>query len=91
MNNLMVIDGIEVRRDVHGRYCLNDLHRAAGGEQKYRPKYWLDNKQTRDLIEQLFTEGGIPPSEQNQSVSFFQGGSDTRSWVRAPVNTVRGG
>ncbi|EAA9355106.1 KilA-N domain-containing protein, partial [Salmonella enterica subsp. enterica serovar Weltevreden] len=53
MNNLMVIDGIEVRRDVHGRYCLNDLHRAAGGEQKYRPKYWLDNKQTRELIEQL--------------------------------------
>ncbi|MBJ4348410.1 KilA-N domain-containing protein, partial [Salmonella enterica subsp. enterica serovar Typhimurium] len=38
MNNLMVIDGIEVRRDVHGRYCLKDLHRAAGGEQKYRPK-----------------------------------------------------
>lgn len=91
MNNLMVIDGIEVRRDVHGRYCLNDLHRAAGGEQKYRPKYWLDNKQTRDLIEQLFTEGGIPPSEQNQSVSFFQGGSDTRSLGIAPVNTVRGG
>ncbi len=91
MNNLMVIDGIEVRRDVHGRYCLNDLHRAAGGEQKYRPKYWLDNKQTRELIEQLFTEGGIPPSEQNQSVSFFQGGSDTRSLARAPVNTVRGG
>ncbi|ECD7011864.1 KilA-N domain-containing protein, partial [Salmonella enterica subsp. enterica serovar Cotham] len=24
MNNLMVIDGIEVRRDAHGRYCLND-------------------------------------------------------------------
>lgn len=91
MNNLMVIDGIEVRRDVHGRYCLNDLHRAAGGDQKYRPKYWLDNKQTRELIEQLFTEGGIPSSEQNQSVSFFQGGSDTRSLVRAPVNTVRGG
>ncbi|ECD1994982.1 KilA-N domain-containing protein [Salmonella enterica subsp. enterica serovar Weltevreden] len=91
MNNLMVIDGIEVRRDVHGRYCLNDLHRAAGGEQKYRPKYWLDNKQTSELVEQLFTEGGIPPSEQNQSVSFFQSGSDTRSLVRAPVNTVRGG
>ncbi|WP_149796273.1 KilA-N domain-containing protein, partial [Salmonella enterica] len=91
MNNLMVIDGIEVRRDVHGRYCLNDLHRAAGGEQKYRPKYWLDNKQTRELIEQLFTEGGIPSSEQNQSVRFFQGGSDTRSLVRAPVNTIRGG
>lgn len=30
MNNLMVIDGIEVRRDAYGRYSLNDLHRAAG-------------------------------------------------------------
>ncbi|EOA3161842.1 KilA-N domain-containing protein, partial [Escherichia coli] len=29
MNNLMVIDGIEVRRDAYGRYSLNDLHRAA--------------------------------------------------------------
>ena len=27
MNNLMVIDGIEVRRDAYGRYSLNDLHR----------------------------------------------------------------
>ena len=36
MNNLMVIDGIEVRRDAYGRYSLNDLHRAAGGEQKNR-------------------------------------------------------
>ncbi len=29
MNDLMVIDGIEVRRDAYGRYSLNDLHRAA--------------------------------------------------------------
>lgn len=55
MNNLMVIDGIEVRRDAYGRYSLNDLHRAAG-ENKNRPKYWLSNKQTCELIEQLFTE-----------------------------------
>lgn len=34
MNNLMVIDGIEVRRDVYGRYSLNDLHRAAGENKK---------------------------------------------------------
>ncbi len=57
MNNLMVIDGIEVRRDAYGRYSLNDLHRAAGGEQKKRPKYWLSNKQTCELIEQLPSEG----------------------------------
>lgn len=69
MNNLMVIDGIEVRRDAYGRYSLNDLHRAAGENKNRRPKYWLSNKQTCELIEQLFTEGGIPPLEQNQPVS----------------------
>jgi hypothetical protein len=29
MNQLFVIDGVSVRRDFDGRYCLNDLHRAA--------------------------------------------------------------
>ena len=29
MNALIEIDGVHVRTDVHGRYCLNDLHRAA--------------------------------------------------------------
>ncbi|MCV9122629.1 KilA-N domain-containing protein, partial [Escherichia coli] len=37
MNNLMVIDGIEVRRDAYGRYSLNDLHRAAGSLDKHKP------------------------------------------------------
>jgi hypothetical protein len=30
MSQLLVIDGVSVRRDLDGRYCLNDLHRAAG-------------------------------------------------------------
>ncbi|MCM5286132.1 KilA-N domain-containing protein, partial [Escherichia coli] len=81
MNNLMVIDGIEVRRDAYGRYSLNDLHRAAGGEQKKRPKYWLSNKQTCELIEQLFTEGGIPPLEKNQPVSVINGGNNQGTYV----------
>ena len=38
MNNLMVIDGIEVRRDAYGRYSLNDLHRAAGSLQMPEPR-----------------------------------------------------
>lgn len=32
MSNLIIVDGINVRRDMAGRYCLNDLHRAAGGK-----------------------------------------------------------
>ncbi|MCN8274097.1 KilA-N domain-containing protein, partial [Escherichia coli] len=53
MNNLMVIDGIEVRRDAYGRYSLNDLHRAAGSLDKHKPAFWLRNEQTEHLISEL--------------------------------------
>ncbi|EKQ0248756.1 TPA: KilA-N domain-containing protein, partial [Escherichia coli] len=53
MNNLMVIDGIEVRRDAYGRYSLNDLHRAAGSLDKHKPAFWLRNEQTERLISEL--------------------------------------
>ncbi|MBV5311620.1 KilA-N domain-containing protein, partial [Chromatium okenii] len=47
------ISGINIFQDADGRYCLNDLHKAAGGEQRHRPKYWLENQQTIDLIAEL--------------------------------------
>ncbi|EHI2277848.1 KilA-N domain-containing protein [Salmonella enterica] len=53
MNNLMIIDGIEVRRDVHGRYCLNDLHRAAGGEDRHKPSNFLRMDSTRELCMEI--------------------------------------
>ncbi|EDW4704506.1 KilA-N domain-containing protein [Salmonella enterica subsp. enterica] len=53
MNNLMVIDGIEVRRDVHGRYCLNDLHRAAGGEDRHKPSNFMRMDSTRELCAEI--------------------------------------
>ncbi|MDJ7444982.1 KilA-N domain-containing protein, partial [Salmonella enterica] len=81
MNSLMVIDGIEVRRDVQGRYCLNDLHRAAGGEQKHRPKYWMDIGQTKELIDQILTEGDISPLEQNQPVNVIYGGNNQGTYA----------
>ncbi|EAS0615529.1 KilA-N domain-containing protein [Salmonella enterica] len=80
MNSLMVIDGIEVRRDIQGRYCLNDLHRAAGGEQKHRPKYWLALQQTQEVVQYL-TEGGFSPLEQNQPVSVIYGGNNQGTYV----------
>ncbi|HCL0948614.1 TPA: KilA-N domain-containing protein [Salmonella enterica subsp. enterica serovar Muenchen] len=53
MNSLMVIDGIEVRRDVHGRYCLNDLHRAAGGEDRHKPSNFMRMDSTRELCAEI--------------------------------------
>lgn len=41
-------------------YCLTDLYRASGSNQKHRPKYFLANRQTKELIE-VIQKGGITP------------------------------
>lgn len=52
MNNLVVAD-IQVRMDSEGRYCLNDLHKAAGGLKKHQPNLWDRRGQIDDLIDEL--------------------------------------
>ncbi|EMD5948715.1 DNA-binding protein [Proteus mirabilis] len=55
MNGLIVIDGFQVRRDVAGRYCLNDLHRVSGGEKRHQPSNWSSLAQTKELIDEIST------------------------------------
>lgn len=76
----VVIGAIAIHQDTEGRYSLNDLHKAAGGEQRHRPKYWMELQQTKDLIAELakplnLGEGGIPPTERNQPVKTIKGGN----------------
>jgi len=59
MNELIVVD-VAIGQDSEGRFCLNDLHQAAGGENRHRPKYWLENSKTQELITEL-EKDGIPP------------------------------
>jgi len=59
MNQLFVIDGVSVRRDLDGRYCLNDLHRAAvasgANERTKEPGKFLSSPQTIELVQELET------------------------------------
>ncbi|MEM8013608.1 KilA-N domain-containing protein [Morganella morganii] len=76
MSNLIIVDGINVRRDMAGRYCLNDLHRAAGGEERHKPPYWLRNAQTEQLIAELqICDSGTQP------VNVLRGGTEQGTYV----------
>ncbi|MGE8408935.1 MAG: phage antirepressor KilAC domain-containing protein [Pseudomonas sp.] len=55
-NTEVVIDGIIIRQDAEGRYCLNDFHKAAGGQNKQRPSIWMQNIAVNALVDQLEAE-----------------------------------
>lgn len=58
MNALTIAD-VAIRTDAEGRYCLNDLHRAAvasGVTKDIRPNEWMALSQTSELAESLITE-----------------------------------
>lgn len=55
--NALTIDEIAIRQDAGGRYCLNDLHRAAGDGAKHKPGNWLMLDQTKALITEIEIAG----------------------------------
>lgn len=76
MSNIIIANQL-IRQDEDGLYCLNDLHRASGGQSKHRAGYWLNNEVTTELIKELDTEAGIPAS-----VRIRKGGSNQGTYVR---------
>ncbi len=50
---LPVVAGVEITTDEHGRFNLNLLHRASGGEKRKGPGYWMALDGTKALIEEL--------------------------------------
>lgn len=67
--NLTIANTV-IRQDVAGRFCLNDLHKAAGGQPKHRPSEWLRWKQTQELVEEI-SIAGIPAIDTKQKIGTF--------------------
>ncbi|MCD9029407.1 phage antirepressor KilAC domain-containing protein [Luteimonas sp. BDR2-5] len=66
----LVIANATIRRDDDGRFCLNDLHKAAGGEARHRPGYWLALDQTQALAIEI-EKAGIPAIRKRQRIGTF--------------------
>jgi len=50
---------VELRQDAAGRYCLSDLHKAAGGSSRHDPSNYLGLDETQELIMLLREEAII--------------------------------
>lgn len=66
----VIVSETLIRRDDDGRYCLNDLHRAAGAHAKHKPGNWLALKQTRALADEIGI-AGIPAITSVQGVGTY--------------------
>lgn len=49
----LMIAGIEIHQDQDGRFSLNDFHKAAGGETKHQPAFFMKRPETVELVEEI--------------------------------------
>lgn len=65
----LIVCNVAVSMNKDGLYSLNDFHKAAGGEQKNRPGYWLETDATKKMVSLLETSVGKP------ALKIIKGGS----------------
>ncbi len=69
MSDDLILSNTPIHQDAAGRFCLNDLHKAAGGEKKHQPANFLRSDEAQRLAAELDTEKSIP---QNRGVKPIQ-------------------
>lgn len=67
----LTIAHAKVRMDDEGRYSLNDLHKASGGEKRHGPSYWLALEQTKEVIAVLQTTDNPVVSREGRNGGTF--------------------
>jgi hypothetical protein len=72
----LILGDVTVTQDEDGRYSLNDLHRASGGDPKHAPSRWIRNQQTAEMIQVL--EGELTNQKTTET---------SQIW---PVKTIEG-
>ncbi|WP_334471092.1 KilA-N domain-containing protein [Arsenophonus sp. PmNCSU2021_1] len=79
MSKLVVIENTIVRQDAFGRYCLNDLHRAAVAQGKatesQRPSVFLRSEGISAFAQK------VSEASQSASVNIIKGGLESGSWA----------
>lgn len=79
MTKLIVIENTVVRQDAFGRYCLNDLHRAAVAQGKatesQRPSNFLRGEGIASFVQSLSN------AQKRASVNVIKGGLESGTWA----------
>lgn len=56
----LTIASTKINQDAEGRFCLNDCHRASGGNPNKAPSEWVKNAQTSSLVAEISQSGNSP-------------------------------
>ena len=81
-NQPLIIGEFSIRQDEDGRYCLNDLHKASGGDKKHQPAYFVRNQQTKDLIAEIENpSNGASANLQMPAVGKVNDGKNNGTYV----------
>lgn len=74
--NSLIIASTGIRQDAEGRYSLNDLHKASGGEAKVKPGNWLRLDETKGLVDEVER-----CSDLSNAINVIQGGNVQGTFV----------
>lgn len=79
MSNITTItfENTTIKQDADGRYCLNHLHKAAGGKRTHQPSNFFRNAQTDGLINELRKD----PDLRLEPVKVVHGGAYRGTYV----------